>query len=101
MSIKAYEIKNNVDLKPLTTIKIAGVAKEFIVIHSIEGLKDFLREFANKPYYLLGNGSNLLVNDQAISKPVGSLGQEFSYAKEDNGLIEVGAKTPLSKYSRL
>ena len=94
---KGYEIKNNVDLKPLTTIKIAGVAKEFIVIHSIEGLKDFLREFVNKPYYLLGNGSNLLINDQVISKPVASLGQEFSYVKEDNELIEVGARTPLSK----
>jgi UDP-N-acetylmuramate dehydrogenase len=97
MSIKTYEIKNNVDLKPLTTIKIAGVAKEFIVIHSIEGLKDSLREFVNKPYYILGNGSNLLINDNEINTPVVTLAEEFSYVKEDNEFIEVGARTPLSK----
>ena len=100
MSTNGYELKHNVDLKPLTTIKIGGKAKDFIVINGIGGLKKFLGQAADKPYYLLGNGSNLLVSDDEITTPVICLdqkSQEFCYVKKDGQLIEVGAATPLAK----
>ncbi len=97
MSTKRYEIRNNVNLKPLTTIKIGAEAREFIIIHSIEGLQGFLNDFSGKPYYILGNGSNLLINDNQINTPIVKLADEFNYVKEDNQLVEVGSATPLSK----
>ena len=49
-----------------------------------------------RDFYLLGKGSNLLIVDSLIEKPVVRLGENFAYLKKKRNLLEVGASTPLS-----
>ena len=51
-----------------TSFKIGGIADYFIKVQSIDELKDIL-EFSKKeniPFYIIGNGTNLLVLDSGI-----------------------------------
>lgn len=91
-------IKSNFSLRDNTTIKIGGEARYFFYIHSIEGLSEIVHELGDY-FYLLGKGSNLLVKDNLIDKPVLKLGKEFSYIKDlGQDRLEVGAATPLAYF---
>lgn len=60
------EVKNNYSFKDLTTFKIGGKIKALIEITKVDNLLNVLRlvnEY-NVPYFILGNGSNLLVSDK-------------------------------------
>lgn len=95
MSLKSIELCRQVELAQYTTIKIGGTARYFFTIDTFEGLAQAIRDFGPS-LYLLGKGSNLLVSDSAIEKPVLRLGEEFNYIKQTDCYLEVGAATPLS-----
>jgi UDP-N-acetylmuramate dehydrogenase len=62
------EILQNVSLKDHTTFKIGGLARYFVITKNTEDLIKAI-EFAQDkdlPYFILGGGSNLLVNDQGF-----------------------------------
>jgi len=93
MSLKGVELRlDQAKLSGLTTMRIGGLVRRFFVVHSLEDLAGLLIECGND-FYLLGGGSNLLVKDCVIEKPVVTLGREFSYVKDDSGLLEIGAAT--------
>ena len=94
MSLKKLDLRKEVNLKNFTTIKIGGIAKYFFIAHSEEDLINILKSVDD--YYLLGRGSNLLIKDSTITKPIIKLGEEFSYIKKHKDLIEIGAATTLS-----
>ena len=94
MSLKKLDLKRKVDLKNFTTIKIGGIAKYFFIAHSDDDLINILNSVDD--YYVLGNGSNLLIKDSVISKPIIKLGKEFNYIKKNKRTIEIGAATTLS-----
>ena len=95
MSLKQAELKRKYSLADFTTIKIGGEAKHFFTVSSIESLKKVLKN-CQGDFYILGGGSNLLVDDKCIEKCVIKLGDEFSYIRKDK-YLEVGSSTPLSK----
>ena len=59
------ELFFDVSFKKMTTIKIGGIVKTLYVPYSIESLiKVFKKILEEKiPYFIIGSGSNLLVND--------------------------------------
>ncbi len=63
------KIKNNENLKNYTTMKIGGIAQNFYIPQSVEELIGCLR-ILPRPYYVLGNGSNILINDEKIFEHV-------------------------------
>jgi len=68
MTNNNLEIKSNVNFSTLTTFKIGGPAKYFCEIKNSKDLKeaiDIAKEL-QKPYFILGNGSNLLVSDDGF-----------------------------------
>ena len=95
MSLRKIEQRHDVSLAPFTTIKIGGLAERFFVAHNKDDLEKILEECQGQ-FYLLGNGSNLLITDSVIKKPVIKLGEEFCQIKHNGGLLEVGAATPVS-----
>ena len=83
-----------------TSFKIGGNADIFIIINSINDLTtviEILNNF-NVPFFIIGNGSNLLVSDKGIRGAVIKLGGEFLNIKLiDENTIECGAGVLISK----
>jgi UDP-N-acetylmuramate dehydrogenase len=80
-------------LSNITTLKIGGPAKEFIVAKTQEELIDTLKK--NQDFLIIGGGSNLLISDKGVDKLV--IKQEVTgiETSQPDGLITVQAGTPL------
>ncbi len=95
-------IKLNVSMKDFTTFKTGGSADIMICPESCSELKNvvkFLHEIKSE-YYILGNGSNLLVSDNGIRKPVIYIGKELSSIDVFEDCITVRAGALLSSVAR-
>lgn len=80
MVIGSDRIKTNVPMSTMTTFRTGGIARIIVSPNSTEELKNVLKIFYELqiPYYVLGNGSNLLVSDKGIEKPIIYIGRDFS-----------------------
>jgi UDP-N-acetylmuramate dehydrogenase len=70
------EIKINESMKKHTTFHIGGYAKYFVTVVSVEDLRQIIRitKKYNIKRYILGNGSNILVNDNGLDGIVIKIG---------------------------
>ncbi len=62
------EIKENINLLPLTTFKIGSPASYYCEVKNIKELELAINKSQElqKPYFILGNGSNILVSDDGF-----------------------------------
>jgi len=88
-------IKRNIDLKNFTSIKIGGKAKRLLVINSRKEVCRLIKRFGFL-FYVLGNGSNILVKDCLIENPLLTLGNKFNYLVQRGECLDLGASTSLS-----
>ena len=97
------QILENEPMNKHTSFKVGGPARFFAKAESIEDLKAAMALAREKglPYFILGNGTNLLVSDKGYNGVVITLAGEFS-AIEDlgNGVFNVGAAVPLGRFAR-
>lgn len=86
-------------LKNHTTFKTGGPAEIFVSVKSRAELSRLLKLFKqeNIPFFLLGNGSNLLVSDRGLSIPVIRLEGEFRRISTEGSSVFAGAGALLSK----
>lgn len=96
--IPKENILENESMDKHTTFRVGGPARLFIEINSIEELGKVvtLLENAKEDYYLVGNGSNLLVSDAGYSGVVLHLSKQFEgeavkVADEDMLICSAGA----------
>ena len=90
---KKIEILENCSLKKLTTFKIGGKAKYFTAIKTDNEAIEAI-EFANQknlPIFVLGSGSNILVNDDGFSGLVIHNKIKGIKNQPHNGLVMVNA----------
>ncbi len=88
-------INKNVDLSPLTTLRVGGFAKYIANIRSEDDLKEALliSEEANIPVFVLGGGSNVLISDSGfggIVLKIELLGKIFE-ERNENVFVTVSA----------
>jgi len=95
VSLGKTELVENVILSNHTSIRIGGEAQCFYIADSVDDLSNIISSIGSD-FYFLGKGSNLLVNDSLIKKPVVKLGENFIYLRGKENLLEIGASTPLS-----
>jgi len=91
------KIQININLAPMTTFKIGGPARYFVIIENKEELVDAFA-WANKNNIkcsILGGGSNLLVNDRGVDALVMKIKTKGIFSKGD--LIEAAAGEDLAK----
>lgn len=96
--------KSNEILAPHTTFKIGGPTPVMYIPESEEELINLIKEFkqGNKKYYILGNGSNILVNDQIIEREVINNRRALDFVNfKGDGLVEVGSSMVLAKFIKL
>jgi len=96
------DIKINEPMSKHTSFRVGGPAKIFLTVHSEEVLSRILREVKerNLPYFVLGNGSNLLVSDLGYDGVMIYLGEEFAGVEVDKFRIRAGAAAFLGKVAR-
>ncbi|MCI7814524.1 MAG: UDP-N-acetylmuramate dehydrogenase [Lachnospiraceae bacterium] len=87
-------------MKSHTTFRIGGPADYFVTPHTADEIKRLIlmckRE--NIPYYVVGNGSNLLVSDRGIRGVVIQIFKNFNeIVLEESGVIRAQSGALLSK----
>ena len=95
----APQTLENEPMSQHTTFKIGGPADYFVSVRTEKQLQELI-EFAHcedLPYFVMGNGSNLLVSDSGIRGLVIELGKEFCEIKADGTRIYAQAGAMLSR----
>ncbi|MBI5555168.1 MAG: UDP-N-acetylmuramate dehydrogenase [Elusimicrobia bacterium] len=91
--------KQFMELKKLTTFHIGGRAKYYYVVNSIAELKKRLAAIRRRKikYYILGSGSNILVQDRILLGAVIKLGPGFGKIAHQGGKIIAGGAVTIPK----
>ena len=86
-----------------TSFKVGGPARYFVKAESLDDLKKAFNLASEKgiPFFILGNGTNLLVSDKGFDGVIITLAGEFSSIEDlGNGAFKVGAAIPLGRFAR-
>lgn len=85
-----------------TTFRVGGPADYFVMPHTWEQVRDLIRVCKEQsvPYYILGNGSNLLVGDKGYRGVIIQLYQNFNEVIVDGCKITAQAGALLSKVAQ-
>lgn len=85
-----------------TTFRVGGKAACFVRISSIEQLQKLIPYFEQigLPYFILGNGSNLLVSDDGYDGVILQVGDKFDRILTEGNRMEVQAGALLSVVAR-
>ena len=86
-------------MKKHTTFRVGGPADYFVVPKTKEEVKNIValcREF-DMPYYVLGNGSNLLVGDKGYRGVIIQIYKEMNHIQVEGDRMKVQAGALLSK----
>lgn len=97
------DIKLEEPMKNHTSFRVGGPAKIFLNIRSEEILSKVLLMLKEKqlPYFVLGNGSNLLVSDEGFEGVIVYLSEEFAKIEVKGNEITAGAAAFLGKVARI
>lgn len=96
-------VRQEEPMRTHTTFRIGGPAEYFVYPKSEQELCEILQlcREQNIPWFLLGNGSNLLVGDKGIRAVVISLEKGWSQIEIEGTTVTVGAGALLSKTAKM
>lgn len=89
-------------LKNHTTFRVGGEADALIIVESTEQLQGLLRYLPKVeiPYYIIGNGSNLLVGDKGYKGIIIKLAESMSEVTVEGNRVTAQAGASLAKVAR-
>ena len=89
--ILSENVKYNIPMKNYTSFKIGGPAEYFVQIKNVEELQEALKIYqqTKEPLTIIGNGSNLLVNDNGIKGIVLQINIKKLEIQEEKDSIKV------------
>ena len=101
-SINDVDLKCDEDMSLHTTLKMGGKAHVFVTVKTMAALGELIRVFKSvkSDYFLLGNGSNILVSDKGLDIPVIRLAGDFDKVTAEGDMIKAGAAALLSSVAR-
>ena len=97
------QVLENEPMSKHTSFKVGGPARFFAKVENMADLKEALALAREKglSYFILGNGTNLLVSDRGYEGVVIALSGAFSEIEDlGSGKFKAGAATPLGKFAR-
>ena len=100
--IDKSRIEENVSMAEKTTFRTGGKADIFVTPSNAEEPKNAIKCLYENgcPYYVLGNGSNVLVSDRGLRRPVIHIGKTASEIGIFEDCIRVSAGATLSSAAR-
>jgi len=86
-----------------TSFRVGGCADCFVIPDTITEAADIVRLLlkSNTPFYILGNGSNILVSDEGYEGVIVQLGKGLDFIEVNGRTINAGAGALLSKVSHV
>lgn len=101
--IPRENILENEDMDMHTTFRVGGPAKIMLLINTQEELSKVVRylNIVDRKYFLLGNGSNLLVSDKGYDGIILKLVGDFNNIRVEDNRIYAGAAAQLSQVARM
>ena len=96
------DIRLEEPMKNHTSFRVGGPAKVFLTVRSEEILTKVLKMLKESKlsYFVLGNGSNLLVSDEGYEGVIVCLGEEFAAIEIEGTKIKAGSAAFLGKVAR-
>lgn len=96
--LQAENIRMNEPMDKHTTFRIGGAADYFVMPRSIEEVKKVIHccKVHNMPYYIVGNGSNLLVSDEGYRGVIIQIFKEMNQISVDGNYITAQSGALLS-----
>ncbi|MEP7233743.1 MAG: UDP-N-acetylmuramate dehydrogenase [Ignavibacteriota bacterium] len=94
------KVKENISLAPFTTFRIGGSAKFFVeplAAADVIAIQDYIKR-ANIPFFILGNGSNVLISDNGWDGVVLNLETGFGNLSYSDGILSVGAGVKMAAF---
>ena len=85
------------------TFRVGGEAEYFVEPDSVEGLCRVMKVLAEEkevPYFVMGNGSNLLVTDEGYKGVIIKLGSKLSSFEIEGTILKVEAGAMLTKVAK-
>ncbi|MCR5249780.1 MAG: UDP-N-acetylmuramate dehydrogenase [Lachnospiraceae bacterium] len=81
------------------TFRAGGKTRFYVETETEQALKELLALLGEEgcPWFLLGNGSNLLVSDRGYDGVMIRLGAEFAQLRTEGDVIRAGAAVPLAR----
>ena len=97
------QVLYNEPMKNHTSFKLGGPADIFIEPDNTEELAKAIKSLREHdiPYYIIGNGSNLLVSDKGLRVAVVKIGEKFGSVSIDGNNIIAGCGILLSTLSKM
>lgn len=91
------------DLSKHTSLRIGGPAKYFLLVDNVDKLIKVLDlcEENHEPYYILGNGSNVLASDSGFDGVIIKLTGDFDKVTASENTINAGSSAMLSVISKI
>ncbi|MGL4362534.1 MAG: UDP-N-acetylmuramate dehydrogenase [Cellulosilyticaceae bacterium] len=101
--IKANHLRENEEMASHTTFKIGGKARYYMTPDSVEELQIMIKacKQAEVPYYIIGNGSNLLVCDDGLNGAVIEIYKLFSDIEIKENYIVAKSGAMLARIAKL
>jgi UDP-N-acetylmuramate dehydrogenase len=79
-----------------TTLRVGGLATTVCEIQSPSDIQDFVHEYGNQDFFVLGGGSNIVAPDHEIKTPIAYMQLVNSSAKTDGDFVEINAGAGMS-----
>lgn len=85
-----------------TTFRVGGPTEVFVTVENSKQLEKIIKylNLVERPYFILGNGSNLLVGDKGYRGVIIRLGGDFNHLTVEGTLLTAGASVLLSAAAR-
>ena len=74
-----------------TTLRVGGLATTVCEIQSPSDIQEFVHEYGNQEFFVLGGGSNIVAPDHEIKTPIAFMQLVNSSAKTDGDFVEINA----------
>lgn len=100
--IRPEQIRTNELMSRHTTFRAGGPADYYIEPETVQELSGIIRvcREEGRPYYILGNGSNLLVGDRGYRGVMIALGKAWASVTVEGNTVRTGAGALLSAAAR-
>lgn len=97
-TLSAIEHQSAVKMSELTTFKIGGTVDSMYVPKNTEEVSSLVRYFkeSSQDFFVLGNGSNLLIPDTGLSITVMKIGEAMAYSSVQKSDYTIQAEAGIS-----